>query len=262
MYRMTVKMLWQHCIYLDSSTRTLQFYNRIKMLPIETIHSLGLARLYLRPFATANFLLHDAKSGEVLETAKQVNGILKALAPVLQCLITEIPYIALLSHKGVSELLGQSFQLLVNLEEFVSTNELTTLPRDEDFNLWARWPKLRRLALSDIGIDGRLPCPYRQDLAKLQHLEVLILTNSAYDNQGFKAFQKALQHNRPLKELSLVLIFDDGSYEGSDEAQESLGKVLRVIEVRSSTIATHIGLSAMIRTRSLDGTLWGIAKQP
>jgi hypothetical protein len=160
-------------------------------------------------------------------------------------------------------LLWQSFQLLVNLEEFVSNNELTTLPRDEDYNLWARWPKLRRLALSVLEIDGRFSSPDREDLAKLQQLEVLVLTESCYDNQGFKAFRKALQHNRPLKKLSLVLILDDGSYEGSNEVQfkKGLGKVLRIIEVRSSIIATHFGLSAAIRTRSLDGTLWGIAKQ-
>ncbi|KAH7150153.1 hypothetical protein B0J13DRAFT_549640 [Dactylonectria estremocensis] len=95
-----------------------------------------------------------------MQTAIVVRDILLTLAPVLKCLIIDMPLRSLYPEydkEGIRPILRHGFEALVHLEEFVSIRDelfLAIVEDETEHHVWATcWPKLRRLALYNLDMD-------------------------------------------------------------------------------------------------------------
>ncbi|KAF2819244.1 hypothetical protein CC86DRAFT_432320 [Ophiobolus disseminans] len=139
------RYLRQYCVYLDSEQRLGSFLRSIPAHPaLRTITSLSLS-----PFQD------DINN---LPVCAWVRELLCYTSDTLRKLIIDIPLRTCYpedDHLGVRHVLREGFDRLVNLEEFMSTQDelyLDTL-EDQFAVVWLQWPKLKRLALWNVDAD-------------------------------------------------------------------------------------------------------------
>jgi hypothetical protein len=248
------RLLWKHCMYIDSSRRARYFVEHLTSLWPPTIHERGPVRLFLRPFdniASEESTDDDEEQPQLsssidregegvdeyeligsptstqssewppsplddLPTATLVQDMFRMLAPVLTSLIIDMPLRSLYpesDHRGVRKVLRHGFELLVNLEEFVSVRDelyLATVVDWAEAPVWSMcWPLLRRIALynplvemaqssDDEGNSVRLL------LERLPQLELAVLTRSdgdfrnAYVDTGLEGYNPLLPRSKTL----------------------------------------------------------------
>ena len=133
--------------------------------------------MYLAPFSSDTI-----NESRVLEDINKLFGI---LAPYLRRLVIDMPlhsvYPNIIRGGNIRNSLRHAFTRLVNLEAFVSVRDDCNLPTifPSDFTIeppvWSTWPRLRKLALHNININGET----LEILRKLQDLQVLVLTRTS-----------------------------------------------------------------------------------
>ena len=143
--RLANRYLRQHCVYLSSERRLGSFLRAIPDQPaLQSVTSLSLA-----PF-------HNHIDD--LPLCSWIRELLCYTCETLRRLIIDIPLRTLYpedDHLAVRRVLREGFERLVNLEEFVSTqDELYLDVFDGEFAvLWKSWPKLKKLALWNVAAD-------------------------------------------------------------------------------------------------------------
>ncbi|KAF4448615.1 hypothetical protein F53441_7990 [Fusarium austroafricanum] len=123
-----------------------------------------------------------------LPTVKAVNEILITLAPILKSIVVDMPLRSLYpedDHQRVRKILRHGFEALINIEELTSVRDelyLATVERLGDSwarepEVWAQWPKLRRLALYNVMADNDL----WEVMMSCEQLEVAVFTRPDYE---------------------------------------------------------------------------------
>lgn len=162
--RLADRYIRQHCAYLPDLLSLFRFLGTIPYQPqLKTITSLSLS-----PFQDD---IDD------LPLSNLVRDLLCFTSVTLRKLVIDIPLRSLYpedDHKGVRKVLREGFQGLVNLEEFVSTQDELYLDvtEGERTAFWTRWPKLKRLALYNVAADS----DFWRNVAYHSSLHTLVLT--------------------------------------------------------------------------------------
>jgi hypothetical protein len=119
-----------------------------------------------RPYETDEpWLLPDSPMYSELKTLsvfQDIRKILVTLAPVLKTLVVDMPLRTLYrqdDHYGIRQILRKGFEALTDIEEIVSVEDelyLDSMGGREEPQVWAQWPKLKRLALYNVLADEEL----------------------------------------------------------------------------------------------------------
>ncbi|PMD17761.1 hypothetical protein NA56DRAFT_265684 [Hyaloscypha hepaticicola] len=184
------KLLYTHCLYIDSPWRIQRLL--ISLLayiddpggshPLPSLESEPSAiqhetSLYLSPFPEDTI--------DDFSTAQAVYGLLTILAPTLHRLVIDIPLRSLYPEDdglGIRRILRDGFAQLTSLEMFCSARDELFLncsaewpiDRSEE-NVWSLWPNLKTLALYNCDLDSE---KFWRDIGKMKKLETLVLTRA------------------------------------------------------------------------------------
>jgi hypothetical protein len=170
--RLANRYIRQHCVHLASPYSLRRFLHTILDQPqLKTITSLSLS-----PF------LDDVGD---MSLCTSVRDLLSYASETLCKLVIDIPLRAWFpeddededEHKNVRKVLREGFEGLVNLEEFVSTQDelyldLTYHDRERAV-IWTHWPKLKRLALYNVAADA----DFWRNVACHPSLQTIVLSN-------------------------------------------------------------------------------------
>ena len=191
--------LYTHCLYIDSPRRlwfllcTLARYGRIMqgpMLPkanvskrlvgpcILNLPPPAFLSLYLAPFSDRNI--------DELNVVTWVRALFEFISNSLARLVIDMPLRSIYPYEDsnkVRPILRKAFQRLTALEEFTGTRDelyldIYSSPQNlfiREPQIWASWPRLKRLALYNLDIDCS---KFKDGLSNLQNLEVLVLTRA------------------------------------------------------------------------------------
>ncbi|KAF2089233.1 hypothetical protein K490DRAFT_54859 [Saccharata proteae CBS 121410] len=184
-YSIATRSLYTHCLFIDSSDRLSLLLRSLRDL----IRSPGsfsstlphvdvrrcLQQLYLAPFMAGEL--------DVL-TAKRIYWLFSYMRLTLRRLVIDMPLRALSPENDrmrVRPILRDAFELLRNLEEFVSARDDLYLAT-EGFHfmgsdpheppVWWQWTSLRRLALYDVDFESPV---FQANIKKLKVLEDLVM---------------------------------------------------------------------------------------
>lgn len=176
-YPAASRLLYQHCVYVDSGERALALV-RVLESYAPSAFPWTITKLFLGPYANenelseGNFPTHedDADSAQSHTASSPlddrplaicIRDLLTILAPALRVLVIDMPLRSLRPEDDVNSvrsLLRKGFSSLVNLEMFVSVRDELYLdilcPRGDERPVWATcWPKLRCLSLYNVDFD-------------------------------------------------------------------------------------------------------------
>lgn len=193
--RLASRYLREHCVYLDSSEDLSAYLLAIKEEP----KSRGATALSLSPFGYSCSI-------ENLPLCSRIKELFNYTSVTLRKLVIDIPLRSLYPEDdrlGVRRVLRDGFERLENLEEFVSTQDELYLEVTEDGRhpaVWARWRKLKRLALYNVD----LTFFFFRDLACLSHLDTLVLSRSDGNEESLDDWAEYFKlSDRPFKLLML-----------------------------------------------------------
>ncbi|KAM0472154.1 hypothetical protein ACHAP7_008826 [Fusarium lateritium] len=227
-----------------------------------------------------------------LSMAEDVRDILFALAPVLKTLVVDMPLRTLYredDHYGIRKILREGFETLSNIEEIVSVRDELYLDSTGDYDdpqVWAQWPKLKRMALYNVLAEEEL----WQNMLLCPQLETAIFTRADgvrysqnVKREWFKAWvvgtSKAATTNGNEEQYSgpgITIAFCDvarelpdfGSYDSSWQTMDPENKIC-ILNVPTDSVYLQqtrrdnrwgedpIWVSQeWVRERSLTGTLW------
>jgi hypothetical protein len=214
------RLLYTHCLYIDSPRRLRSLLCSLAAYTTESIASKSPTiqhetSLYLSPFP--NETIND------LPTAQAVHDLLSLLAPTLRRLVVDIPLRSLYPEDdtlNIRPILRSAFKKLTSLELFCSARDELFLDcagwpanRDE-VNVWSLWPKLKVLALYNCDVDPAwsVTSPFWRDLAALKNLEILVLTRcDGVQDVDFKAEWNA-RCGKGSAGLDVVFVDVDGGH--------------------------------------------------
>jgi hypothetical protein len=160
------RYLRQHCAYLDSEQRLELFLSSVSAQPtFRTISALLLA-----PFDD---------SIDNLPLCLSIQTILSYTCGTLKKLIIDMPLRSCYPEEddhNVRRVLKEVFEKLVNLEEFVSTQDELYLDtfEGEHAYVWNHWPRLKRLALWNVDADEG----FWRHVALHPSLEMVVLSST------------------------------------------------------------------------------------
>ncbi|RMJ08039.1 hypothetical protein CDV36_012358 [Fusarium kuroshium] len=176
-YGTAVRLLRQHCVYLDSHERIQKFWNCLSfaktsapstnlppITPLEDTSSLYLGVCTPNPQESASL-------------GSLIRQVLFELGGSVRRLILELPAPRFAQENELDPHLGQGLfdglAALSNVEEFVTVGGLRTVDFwTNDLGIWERWPKLRSLAGFQVDLA-------EEDLwhrvARAKHLEHMVI---------------------------------------------------------------------------------------
>jgi hypothetical protein len=169
--KLAVRYLARHCVHLDSPERLHSFVS-------------DASRKRYMPSVTACSLAPFGDDIDDLPLCTHIGDLFSNTCHTLRKLVIDIPLRTCYpedGHHAIRSVLREGFESLVNLEEFVSIQDELYLDLTEMENtyVWARWPKLKRMALYNRDAHETF---WRQ-IAEHPSLETLVL--SAPDSLGY-----------------------------------------------------------------------------
>ncbi|KAJ3170288.1 hypothetical protein HDU88_008915 [Geranomyces variabilis] len=169
------KYLYRHCLFIDSAWR-LAALN-------QTLASAEDEEDSVRQHMTALYVAPFQESIDDPVIAFHVHELFRHLGSVLTRLVIDMPLRSLYPEDDVRQilpLLRKGFDFLKVIEEFTSARDelhLSNWPKRDHPPFWARWPRLRRLALYNMDLDPNVD-EFWSGIAKLGGLEVLVATRA------------------------------------------------------------------------------------
>ncbi|PYI15629.1 hypothetical protein BO99DRAFT_342139 [Aspergillus violaceofuscus CBS 115571] len=174
----TRRLLFQHCLYIDSRERLDQlvdesgyFGGNSETTTNDQAHQspqIPSYSLYLAPFPLDQ--LDDA------HTVHQVDRLLSQVGATLRSLVIDIPLRYLCPEDdvhGLRAILRAAFSHLPALEDFCSVQDELYLEAGEIIEeppVWPTWPRLRRLALYNACVNGEFVDSLLQCSSHLTHV--------------------------------------------------------------------------------------------
>ncbi|KAM0440578.1 hypothetical protein ACHAQK_005550 [Fusarium lateritium] len=352
------RLLWQNCLYIDSSERVRAFRKAVSRKSFITSCTPCVAyaptRMFLCPFSFSDNIvgseystvadeafstpqMYTTPDGETLPVGletigdgndeslrnrpyepddqslvpetpmywdlqnlsmvEDIRNILFALAPVLETLVVDMPLRTLYredDHYGIRKILREGFETLSNIEEIVSVRDELYLDSTGDYDdpqVWAQWPKLKRMALYNVLAEEEL----WQNMLLCPQLETAIFTRAdgvRYSQNVKREWSKAWvvgtskaattngneeQYSGPGITIAFCNVArelpDFGSYDSSWQTMDPENKIC-ILNVPTDSIYLQqtrrdnrwgedpIWVSQeWVRERSLTGTLWGDIKR-
>jgi|TARA_R110002003_G_scaffold48_28_gene4192 hypothetical protein len=236
-------------VYLDSERRLGSFLRAIPHRPaLREISSLTLA-----PF---EYDIDD------LPLCSWVRELFCFTCESLTKLVIDIPLRTCYpedDHLAVRPVLREGFERLVNLVEFVSTQDELYLDvvRRENACVWEQWPKLKRLALYNVAADET----FWRRVAHHPSLDVLILSNPDCINE---VDPKAAFLKHATRSLSATVCY--ASYRRMDvpdyashstwKAIDPKGRLMIMFKCITDDLWERDTFQACIRSAGEDGSLW------
>jgi hypothetical protein len=200
--RLANRYIRQHCVNLASPYSLHRFLQAIPHRPqLKTITSLSLS-----PF------LDDVGNLTVCTT---VRDLLSHISETLRKLVIDMPLRAWFpedddedENQSVRRVLREGFEGLVNLEEFVSTQDELyldfTYHSRERAVIWKRWPKLKRLALYNVAADS----DFWRNVACHPSLQTIVLTNPDCLMEDDPKAEYFKHTSRPLRVVVCTFLHD------------------------------------------------------
>jgi hypothetical protein len=169
--KLAVRYLARYCVHLDSPERLHSFLS-------------DASRKRYMPLVTACSLAPFKDDIDDLPLCNHIGDLFSNTCYTLRKLVIDMPLRTCYPEDGhyvVRSVLREAFEVLVNLEEFVSTqDELYLDVTDmEHTYVWARWPKLKRMALWNPDANET----FWRHVAEHPSLETLVLSNP--DSLGY-----------------------------------------------------------------------------
>jgi hypothetical protein len=164
-HRLAVRYLARYCVHLGSPARLHSFVSEP-------------SRERYMPLVTACLLAPFGDDIDNLPLCTYVGDLLSNTCHTLRRLFIDIPLRTCYPEDGhyvVRSVLREAFESLVNLEEFVSTQDELYLDvtEMEHAYLWTRWPKLKKMALWNPDANET----FWRHVAEHPSLETLVLSN-------------------------------------------------------------------------------------
>ncbi|RGP65316.1 hypothetical protein FLONG3_9292 [Fusarium longipes] len=138
--KVAMRLLLERCPYVDTSRR-LEL-----LLCVPRLYLTNITSLYLTPFGNK---LND------LPKARLVRKLFFAVRRTLRRLVIDMPSELVDDHMNVRRILGQGFERLTKLHEFVCLGDYPVLSIQEaPTKVWDVWPDLRRLVIFGAPINN------------------------------------------------------------------------------------------------------------
>lgn len=275
------RLLYQHCVYIDSQTRLRQLIRTIGGPDSSDEHSLSQNNSYLSIRALIDSLYLSPFPGPTIDDlpiAQWTFELLSMLQGTLRRLVVDINFCSLDhwdDHLNVRPTLRAAMEQLKNLEEFTSIRDalgwdvMTAYPTITWNPIWDRWPNLQKLSLYGITVNDWLRKGEFQMPAKLTHLVLnrpvtnttigfrkLLLVRNSQELRILVIDERAHDEHRKATYSEGYTIFG----EKDEPSVEMIGVDVPVdIELgQNSDGATAKAFQEWVKGEAIEGTLWDL----
>lgn len=266
-YPTAVRYLYSHCLHIDSQARL-----RLLLISLDALLSpkrpdeTSLPYVAIKPLLTCLFLApFPPHTFDDQPIAQWLFELLAVMQPSLKRLVIDVPFHTVPPHRddlNVNRRLNDAFSQLTNVEDFVSCNISPIY--------WTEWPKLKRLALSDMMLEELYP--QFDEPKDLQNLHCMVLANAFPFAPSSK---RAFLENMVYRRTKLVLLHENNGYRsswketvrwmsmgmGQLSTDESRGHRNECIE-RFCLPRDDKTRKLWMRERALEGRIWDVEMEP